>query len=140
MLEKREYNNDCSEKDIQLLKNQVEVLKDNIILFHEAPVMSDFQINTMWEKVDDLIIDSSDYYLLVDLVNTKPPNAPQRLQLKGYFTKHSKSIKHTALYTGKNKLLNFVAKFVLGAVINNKFSIHNSKEEALIAIYNAKNK
>lgn len=139
-MEKREYGPDSSPEEIQMLRDRVYLLNPDTIFFNEAIVMSEFQTETMWERAEELMDKTKPVFLLVDLVDSKPPNARQRAKVKQCLNRFSSHIKHAALYTEKNKLINLVAKFVLGGAGFQEYSIHVKREEALNAIQEAKNK
>ncbi len=138
-IELREYTSDSTAEEIEMLRNRVNYL-DGIIFFDETPVVSIFQTDLMWDRVEELIEEDKDNYLLVNLVNSKPPNAPQRARIRERLKSIRTNIKYAAFYTQKNILINLTAKFILG---NTKFlntSIFKTREQALKAIEKAKNR
>lgn len=138
-LEARGYNEDCTEIEKQLILDRV-WLEGDLIFYDEVPVMSPYQIELMWKKIADITDPSCDYYMIVNLTNSKPPNAEQRAVLIENIKKVNSRLKHCAVYTGKNKLINLVAKFVIGSDVFHSYNLCKNKEEALAIISDVKNK
>ncbi len=140
-LEKREYDRESTNEEIELLKTRVKILDEDTVYYREVPEMSSFQIDIMFEKVRDLMTcEGGASYLIIDLSETKPPNAALRAHVRTWINSLENDILHMALFTEKNLLITLVAKFVVGAVVEFDTSVHQTKEAALKAIEKAKNK
>ena len=135
MIEKRAYTKEnSSSEDIKLIEDQVYLLEDDIIYLKEAPVISEFQIEIMWKKVQSLINPNKKYFILIDLVVAKPPSAELRGPLKGWMKRVSPNIIAASVFTEKNRLINLVAKFVLFGSGFPNFFVSKTREEAMAKI------
>ena len=130
-IEAKAYGPDCSESEKIMLKSRVSYLSHDIIYYNAPPIISDFQLNVMWSKVKELATKKQSSYLLVDITGTEIPTANQRVILKNYITDALEYIDYIAVYTGKNKFLNFTAKFILGAKGYERISLHTTRNQAL---------
>ena len=138
-LERRTYGPDSSLEEIELLRSRVSLLPNGVIQFKEAPVMSEFQCEVMWSKVEEMIDTNKENYLLVDLTGIEPPNARIRAKIKECVNRFGEHVNHAALVTGRNKIVNLVAKFVVGGLGFQSISFHGTREQALKAIEDAAN-
>lgn len=139
MAENKEYTKEnASPEEVESLRENVFFLEEDIIYFRELPVMSEFGIEVMWGKVNELIKPGKKYYLIIDLVGSKPPGANLRGPLKEWMNKVSSGIHGAYVFTEKNKLINLVAKFVLSGSGFPEFIIHKTKEEALATLRDRK--
>ena len=129
-IERKEYGPDSSPQDIEVLKSQVYLHSDHVVYWKEAPVMSCWQVEVYSTKVDELIADLDSFSILIDLTDTKPPNARIRESLRNMFIPLQKrGLKKAVAFTGKNFLINVAAKFVLGGSGLN-FSVYTTKAQA----------
>jgi hypothetical protein len=140
-LEKKIYTETSSPEEIALLKCQIQMLDNNIIYYDEAPILSTFQLDVYWGEIKRLIEQSNEpCYLLINLVNSEPPGAAERARLKHHAIPLKGKINYVSIYTERNKLINYVAKFVLGGVGFLESSIHSTKDQAIKAILDAQNR
>jgi hypothetical protein len=128
-LEARPYGPDSTPEEIQAIKNRVYVYAPGILMYQEAPVMSTFQLDLFEERLNELSAGMDSYLLLIDLTEVEPPGAEIRKRLKQLFGGQTK-LKKTAVFTGRNFMLNVTAKFVLGGVGIRNFTVHKTLEEA----------
>jgi hypothetical protein len=128
-LEARPYGPDSTPEEIAALRERVMRLGDNLLMYQEVPVPSLYQVGLFREWIDALSADMTHYDLVVDLTAAKPPNAEVREALRKLFTTQPK-LKHVAVFTGRNFLLNVAARFVLGSM-GLKGTVHKTKEDAL---------
>ena len=110
-MEKRKYNEDSTPEEIELMRARVYMLENSVIYMDEAPVVSPFQIEVMYRKVNELVKPNQENYFLINLVDTKPPKPADRAKLRELMKISAPDIIHTAVYTEKNKIINLVAKF-----------------------------
>lgn len=132
-IEKREYGPDSSEDETKLIKDCIYMLNENTIYWKEVPVMSVWQVEKFGEKIDELIKNLDDFYILIDLTESKPPNAPVREALRKVFSPLKDRVISASAFTEKNFFINVAAKFVLGGS-GLTFSVHKKKEDALEAL------
>lgn len=135
MIEKKEYTRENSTaKDREALRGLVYLLEDDIIYYKEAPLMSEYQIDVVWGRIQEIVDPDKKYYIILDLVGAKPPKAKLRGPLKDWMNKVAPNFLMASVFTEKNKLINLVAKFVLSGSGFPKFLIHKTKEEAMATI------
>jgi hypothetical protein len=139
IIEKRKYDSDSTPEEIEMLKKRVCLLNEDTIYYNEVPVINTFQMDVMLPIIEELIDTNKSNYLLINLVDSKTPDAEQRDKLKTTLQPLSKHIAHAAVYTNKNKMNNIIAKFVLSGILEN-YSIHQTKEQALKKISDVKNR
>lgn len=133
-LEARPYGSDSTEDEIQAIKDCCYLYQDDIVVFHEVSVQSVFELDLFFEKLKQLSADFSQFYLLVDLTEAGRPNAEIRDHLRKRLNEFD-NLRHIALFTGRNFMLNIAAKFVFNGSVNISVSVHKTLEEALEAIY-----
>ncbi|MCJ8273217.1 MAG: hypothetical protein MJK04_27925 [Psychrosphaera sp.] len=134
VIEKKEYGPDSSEAEIETIKNCVYLHQSDVIYWKEVPVMSCWQVEQFGEKIDELLQNLDSFSLLIDLTDSKPPNAKIRESLRSVFAplKH-RGLKKAAAFTDKNFLINVAAKFVLGGS-GLDFSVHTKRSDAEAAL------
>jgi len=135
-IEDRAYGPDSSDEDIQILRNRVKLYEKDIILFKELPVMTDFSIKVTTDEIATYLNSGVARYIIIDLVGVPPPSALIRAKLKEYYSQYTDQIEHMAFFTGKNALINLVAKYMVRTIGYREYSFHKTKEQALKAIKN----
>lgn len=135
----KSYGPDCTEEEKQAIKDRAYIVKDNILLYEELPIYSEYSFKLFGEKFDELTENFDEFYLLIDLRDVVPPNAHMRNFIKEFFQSFSK-LNHIAAFTEKNFIANIAAQFILGKLKNKTYSVHKSYAGALKAIENSKNK
>ena len=103
-------------------------------MYKELPVQSIFQLDLFMEKVREITAGLNSFDMLVDLTEANRPSPEIRAHLKKRFNELEK-LRHVAVFTGQNFLLNIAAKFVLSGCGIRSYSVHKKLEEALEAIY-----
>ncbi len=134
-IEKRAYNSDSSNEEILMLRSRVRLLDPETIHFDEVPVMSNFEIEITCNEIAKHLKDGA-RYLVINLTGVNPPDSPLREQLKTCYSKYVDLIDHVSFYTGKNAILNLIAKYMVRTVGYKKYTFHKTKEQALNAIKN----
>ena len=132
-IEARAYGLESTPEEVKALKDRVYFLSQGVIMYHEVPILSPFQLDRFEEKLNELAATVDAYTLVIDLTEAEPPSAPIRARLKKLFLAQPK-MKQTVVYTGKNFMLNVAAKFVLGGIGLRAFSVHKTREQALEAL------
>lgn len=132
-IQAKAYDSSCSAEEKKAIQDRVSIYKDDIILYHEMPVPSAYQLELFMKKLDKLTHDLGQYNILVDLRETSPPEAELRAMLKEYFSQ-LRGLKHFAACTGKNFIINLSAKFVIASFGIKSYSIHKTFEQALASI------
>lgn len=124
------YETTASEEERLLLRSRVFFLEPNIVYAHEVPNMTEYSIKVMGNKLNELIESVDKFVLLVDITDTKRPNAEIRNLLK--ITYKNPKILTLILFTGKNFLVNTSAKFVAAAIMGSwNFHVVKEREEAI---------
>ncbi|MDH5378555.1 MAG: hypothetical protein OEX00_09550 [Gammaproteobacteria bacterium] len=132
-LEARPYGPESTADEIAALREQVIMITDDIVYWREAPITTVFQIQVFGQKLDELMAQVDHAYLLADLSHTNRPK-PEVLQAIREAIGRQTVIRHMAVYTEKNALLNIAAKFALSRVGFKSVSISKTKAEALLEI------
>jgi hypothetical protein len=132
-LESRPYGEDSTPQEIEAIRARVYKYSDNLIMYNEVPIPSRFQLRHFEERMNEISAQMDHYDLLIDLTAAQPPGAEIREQLKTLFSKQKK-LRKTAVFTGRNFMLNVAARFVLGRAGLREFSVHKSQEDALEAL------
>lgn len=135
-VEAKVYGSKCSLAERETLLARVKLEGNNIISYQEVPVLSEFQVNLMFDKVQTLADTLPALYMLVDLTEAKKPTAKIRKLLRERLSQ-LKNLKHIAIFTGKNFLITIAVKFVFGMMDFVSLSAHSTKEDALLAIKKA---
>jgi hypothetical protein len=130
ILEKRQYGPDSSPEEREAIRAMVYMHRSDVLYWKEVPVMSVWQVEQFKEKIDELTEELDEFSILIDLTNSKPPDARTRAALRNVFTPLGlHGMKRAAAFTGKNFFINVAAKFVLGGS-GLKFSVHSTQEAA----------
>lgn len=139
IIEARPYGEESTDEEIELLKSQVEKINGDTILWKEVPVPTVFQINIFNEKLKELTVEKKNYYMIVDLTCSERPKADAINAIRKMLNNFT-GLKYLAVFTGKNRILNIAAKFLVArlGLLSSEFSMHKTKEEALEAIQSAK--
>lgn len=140
ILEKRPYNSDSTQEEIEMLKSRVNLINDDTICYQEVYVLSEFQIGIMSKRASELVVAGKDNYMILNLSHAKPPNAAQRKKIRECFSKFTEHIIHTSIYTQNNVLNNIAAKFILGSIGFPINSIHTTRDQSLESIKKARAK
>lgn len=113
-------------KNVTLLDARTAMLRQPGGPLNEARILA------LFDEVARLMRDPGCEYLIVDLTDADRPNAKNRALL----THHGQMIrdlKHVAVFTGRNALMNVVAKFLLSPIYRS-YSVHKTREQAEEAI------
>ena len=132
--EKRAYNEDATEEEIQAIKNEVFIYDKEVIYYKEILVVSPFSINISFGEVERLGEQMGKHGLLIDIRQVKNPDARTRRAINSRFSKICESVEHVSFCTGKNILLNTAARFVMHQTNLNSFSIHKTVGASIEAI------
>ena len=133
-IEKRPYGPDSTEAEIQMLKDRVELLDDSTIYIDEVPIMSPFEIEVTTKQIAKYLRTSNARFLIINLIGTQNPDVVLRAEIKKHYSPFAEHLEHIAFYTGNNKLINLIAKFMVRVVGNKKYSFHKTREQAFNAI------
>lgn len=133
-LERREYGPDSTPEEVALIRARVRRVTDDLLEWHELPVLSAFQFDVMQAELDRLASEMPRYALLVDVTDGARPTAADRARLRTLFTSAGAKAFHVAVFTGRNLLLNAAAHFVLGGLGLASHSVHRTRDQAIEAI------
>ena len=136
MVEAKEYGPQSTPEEVAALRERVRLHQEGIILFEEVPVMCEFQIDVCYDEIERLLRAHPGSSLIIDLRVAPRPDAHLREYLRGRFQRMRGHIKHVAVFTGKNFLVNVAAKFILTGVMDS-LSVHRTLAEAEEAIRHA---
>ena len=116
---------------MQAIKDCVFMAAPQVMYWKEVPVMSCWQVEQFGEKIDELLRENiSEFCLLIDLTDAKPPNAPIREALRKVFSPlPNRGLQRAAAFTEKNFFINVAAKLVLGGS-GLDFSVHSKEADA----------
>ncbi len=124
----------CSETMSGKSSERTCLYRDNILLFQEAPHLTEDVAFKMGRRFEALMEDGKHYFLIIDLTKARMrPSAAYRNALKIEFRKISPRIIHTALFVGSNIFLKIPAKIIAGGLFKS-VSVHRDIEGALEAI------
>jgi hypothetical protein len=135
-IEARAYGPDSTETEVQAIRARIAPLEGDLVLYREMPVQSSFHLDLFEEELVRLASTMPSIALLIDLTEAKPPNAATRERLREIFGK-LQNLRHAAVFTGRNFVLNLAAKFVLAGLGLRAYTIHRTREEALAALAHA---
>lgn len=135
-IEARPYGPLLTAAERETLRSQVSLLDDSIVSWREAPVTTTHQIDAYAERLAELVRPMEAYLLLVDLTDTNRPSPEVLERLREFFSTQTK-MRHAAVFTGKNFLLNVAAQFVLARIGFGSYSVHKTRDDALAALRNA---
>ena len=127
-------------KEKEKLKAGVHLIDDCIIEYKISLAMSELELNVIKEHLSIFFTEKKDYFILIDLSESKLPNTEQKKVIKKFITPAYHYTKHMAVFTGKNMLINLMAKFILGSVLLNSISLHTTRQQALNTIYKKRNR
>lgn len=133
-LEERPYGPDSTDEEITAIRERIYLYRDDVVMLKEMPVQSAFHLDLFFEKIKEITAGLASFDILVDLTEAGRPSPEIRAHLKKHFNELEK-LKHAAIFTGQNFMLNIAAKFVLSGCGIKSFSVHKKLEEALEAIY-----
>ena len=132
-LEARAYGADSSPEERQAIAARVSKISDDLILWNEVPVPSLLSVELMAERVRELTTDCDSYCRVVDLSRAARPSAEVRRRLRQMLAAEDR-LRHIAVFTEKNTLINVAVKFVFSGMAKNlSLSVHETYDEALEA-------
>ena len=134
VFEKRAYNEDSTAEEVQAIKDNVYIYDHQTIYLKDIPVASPFSIGLVFEQAELLGRQLGKHGLIIDISETKRPDAATRRRINQRFTQLLENISHVAFCTGQNFLINTAARFVMYQTNLNSFSINKTVEEAVHAI------
>jgi hypothetical protein len=95
------------------MARRVYFIAPGILLCKERPVITGPSIKAMFDLCRELTVELDRYHVIVDLTETAEPSAEVRALLRKEIGKLT-ALRHMALFTGRNAMINVVAKFILG--------------------------
>ena len=134
-IEAKAYGPDSTPEEVKALRDLVSLHQEGVILLQEPPVVSEFQADVCYGRIEELLRAHPRSALIIDLRQTGRPSAEVREVLRRWFVRLGDRLRSVAVFTGKNFLLNIAAKFVLAGVPQ-PFSVHKTLEEAEEAVRN----
>jgi len=134
VFEKRPYLEDSTLEEIQAIKNNVIIYDPQVIYIEELPVVSPFSMELAFDQIDILGKDLGQHGLLIDVRNTKRPDAKSRRVVNQRFGQLCENLSHVAFCTGKNFLFNTTVWFVMNQTNLESFSINKTIAEAVQSI------
>ncbi len=113
------------------LAQRVVLYQNNVIVYDDASYLSEFTVRTMFGQVRKILEDGQNYFLLIDLTTSRKPSALIRAIISEEVEKIKRQIIHCSVYSGKNKMINLLAKFSLGGLGFDSYTISSTLQEAL---------
>ena len=136
LLEKK-FLSDSSPEEISLIKSRVYRHTEikSLIIYEQVPYPTKFSYIIINEEVKRLMQEypgfNNPYYILGDETHAKTRvDSEGRAYLREYM-KDLPGLKHIAVVTGKNIILNYLAKFITGSNPQYSISFHKQLDEAL---------
>lgn len=133
---KGKYYEGASEEIINAIRARVSMIEEKILLYREISDMIQFSVKLMFNELLRLSnqFDSCGY--LINLEETKVPDALTRRKISEAFDETLINVKHVCFVTGRNFIINTAARFAIYQTNVKSFSIHKYEEEALKKLKN----
>jgi hypothetical protein len=131
--ESRPYGPESTPEEIQAIRDCISWYEPGILCWSEVPVQSDFHLDLVEQRLTEEAAKVAQYDLVIDLVETGSPTAPIRQRLKTIFAGQTK-VRRIVVFTGKNRIINIAAKFILGRFADKILGYFKTREEALAAL------
>ena len=132
-IEAKTYGPDSTPEEVAALRARVSHVEPGYILYREIPCASEFHLNLLFDRVEELAQAHGCHYMLVDLSESRRPNAEQRRQLKQRLKSLGEAIHAAAIFTEKNVLLTTAARFVVAGVPQ-RVTVHRTRQQAVAAL------
>ena len=113
------------------LSNRVVRYKNQIVVYREVPFISTFTVTHMFSEVQKIIYEGQKIFLVLDLTESNKPSAAIRSVISEEVKKIKDQIVHCSIYSGRNKMINLLAKFALGGVGFESYTISSTLQGAL---------
>ena len=127
------YGPDSTPEEINELRARVTRHATGILLYEEVPVVTEFQIGVCFGHVEELLLENPGAGLIIDIRTSERPSAAIRECLRGWYCRLDGKLSRIAVVTGKNFLINIVAKFIMGG-IPQKVTVHTTVSDAVEAL------
>ncbi len=134
VFEARPYHEGSTPEEIQGIKDNVYIYDPQIIYLEEIPVVSPFSIGLVFDQVELLGQNLDRHGLIIDIRNSKRPDAITRRVINQRFTGVCEQLAHVSFCTGQNFLINTAARFVMYQTNLDSFTINKTVEEAIKSI------
>ncbi len=131
MLEKRQYNEDSTPYEIELIRSRTFLYEEGIIRANELPVVSPFTITLCFDKIEELAQSRETFALIIDLRDSARPDAKGRRVLNERFMNIASRLSHCSYITGKNAIINTAIRFVMYGTGLKSFSVDSDEETAI---------
>ena len=129
--EKRAYNHDSKTEELEAINNCVFNYSEDIIYLKEVPVVSELSVDICFDAVERLAKNMKKRGLLIDVTETQVPDSRVRRQINKRFQFIGEIVEHVSFWSGKNILINSVARFAVFKTNVGSFSIHKTQEAAI---------
>lgn len=136
-IKEKPYGPDMTNEERDALLERVYMFSDDTVIWHEVPIQTNYQLEMFGEKMLKLTQNIEKFYLIIDLSAAERPSA-ENIECIRKIMKKFHRLKHAAVYTGKNFMLNIAAKFVLSRIGILSYSIHKTQDDALKSIQHAR--
>lgn len=128
-IEPRAYGPDSTPEEVEALRGRVSLHDGLTVLFHEVTILSEFQIDVCFDRIEELIREHDCPNLIIDLRNSQRPKARLARKLRQRMTQMENRLKRIAIFSGKNFMVNVAARFVL-AGIPQQVGVYKTQAEA----------
>lgn len=127
-LEAHAYGADSTPEEVAALRRQVSLLEPGIVLYREAPVMSEFQIDVYMDRLTELIREHGQIVMIIDLAAGGRADAPARARIKARISDLRGKFRHVAV-VGDNRL-GLISARLIGVALGVEMSTHRRLAEA----------
>jgi thiamine monophosphate synthase len=132
IIEARPYGPDSTPDELEALRSRVSFHGNATVLYREVPVLSEFQIDVVCDRVEELCRVHDCSFLIVDLGASARPDAALRAKLEQRISLLEGRVRHLGLIT-THMLIRIALKF-LAARLPVSVSVHSTLAEAEEAI------
>ena len=133
MIKNREYDrNTTTDEEAEMIRGCMRKIDEGIIEWSEIPRHTKYSLDLVSEGLERETRGVELFTMIVDLRRATMPTAVIREGIREAVFSRSQLL-HTAVYTGRNSVLNVVARLIMSQTIANSYSVHRYRQEALEA-------
>lgn len=127
------YGPESTPEEIGELRARVRLHEAGILIYEEIPVVTEFQLGICFGRVEELLREHPGAALIIDIRDSQRPPPAIREALQGWYNRLQDRLTRIAVVTGKNFLINIIAKFIMSG-IPQKVTVHTTVAEAAEAL------
>ncbi|MEM7155215.1 MAG: hypothetical protein AAF799_20370 [Myxococcota bacterium] len=131
MIEDREYDRDTTTaEEAELIRGSMQKIEAGIIQWTEIPRHTRYSLGLVSQGLERQTQDMELFTMIIDLRRATMPTAVIRQAIREAIFSRDRLL-HTAVFTGRNSVLNVVARLIMSQTICNRYSVHRHRDEAL---------